>query len=52
MKKLKVYLDTSIINFLYVNDSPDYRKATEVLFDNVVAKNKIDIQRYSKWIFY
>jgi len=42
MRKLRVYLDTSIINFLYVNDSPDYRKATEVFFDNVVAKNKID----------
>jgi len=42
MKKLKVYLDTSIINFLYVDDSPEYRKATEVFFNNVVAKNKID----------
>jgi hypothetical protein len=42
MKKLKIYLDTSIINFLYVNDAPEYRKATEVFFDNVVAKNKID----------
>ena len=42
MKKLKIYLDTSIINFLYVNDSPEYRKATEVFFEEVVAKNKID----------
>ena len=43
MKKLKVYLDTSIINFLYVDDAPEYRKATEVFFDNVVAKDKIEI---------
>ena len=42
MKKIKVYLDTSIINFLYVNDSPEYRKATEVFFDDIVAKNKVD----------
>jgi hypothetical protein len=42
MKRLKVYLDTSIINFLYTNDSLEYRKATEVFFENVVAKNKID----------
>ena len=42
MNKLKVYLDTSIINFLYVEDSPEYRKATEVFFENVVAKNKIE----------
>jgi hypothetical protein len=42
MKKLKVYLDTSIINFLYVDDSPEYRKATEVFFENIIAKNKID----------
>ncbi|MDR2796292.1 MAG: hypothetical protein LBB47_06255 [Spirochaetaceae bacterium] len=35
-------MDTSIINFLYVEDSPDYRKATEVFFENVVLKNKIE----------
>jgi len=42
MKKLKVYLDTSIINFLYVNDSPEYKRATEIFFNDVVKKNKID----------
>ena len=42
MKKLKVYLDTSIINFLYINDSLEYRKATEVFFSNVVGKNRIE----------
>jgi hypothetical protein len=42
MNKLKVYLDTSIINFLYTDDSPGYRKATEVFFDDIVAKNKIE----------
>ena len=42
MKKLKVYLDTSVINFLYVTDAHEYRKATEVFFEKVVALNKID----------
>jgi len=42
MKKLKVYLDTSIINFLYTNDAPEYRKATELFFNDVVAGNKIE----------
>jgi predicted nucleic acid-binding protein len=42
MNKLKVYLDTSIINFLYTDDSSEYRKATEVFFENIIAKNKIE----------
>ena len=43
MKKLKVYLDTSIINFLYETDSPDLKKVTEVFFEEIVAKEKIDV---------
>ena len=42
MKNLKVYLDTSIINFLYADDSPHYKKATEVFFENIVSMGKID----------
>ena len=42
MRKLKIYLDTSVINFLYVTDSPEYRKATEVFFERVVVPNKAD----------
>jgi hypothetical protein len=42
MKKIKVYLDTSIINFLIVEDSPDYRKDTELFFETVIATNKIE----------
>ena len=42
MKKLKVYLDTSIINFLYADDSPHYRRATEVFFENIISTNKVD----------
>jgi len=42
MKKLRIYLDTSIINFLHINDSPEYKKATEIFFNDVVANNKIE----------
>jgi hypothetical protein len=42
MKKLKIYLDTSIINFLVVDDSPEYRRETEIFFANVVSTNKVD----------
>jgi len=42
LKKLKVYLDTSTINFLYIDDCLEYRKATEVFFENIVSKNKVE----------
>jgi hypothetical protein len=32
MKKLKIYLDTSVINFLFATDSPDFKKATVEFF--------------------
>ena len=42
MEKLKVYLDTSIINFLRADDAPAYKNATEVLFNDIIVPNKID----------
>jgi hypothetical protein len=42
MKKLKVYLDTSIINFLRADDAPVYKNATEILFKDIIVPNKID----------
>jgi predicted nucleic acid-binding protein len=42
MNKLNVYLDTSILNFLTVDDSPEYKKATLVFFEEIVAKDKIN----------
>ncbi|GHV48441.1 hypothetical protein AGMMS49546_38990 [Spirochaetia bacterium] len=41
MKDLKVYLDTSIINFLTVDDSPDYRRDTELFFETIIVPNKV-----------
>ena len=30
MKKLRIYLDTSVINFLFAEDAPDFRAVTAV----------------------
>ncbi|AEF83198.1 hypothetical protein [Leadbettera azotonutricia] len=40
--KLKVYLDTSIINFLYAYDAPGYKKETEHFFETVLAPEKVE----------
>jgi len=36
MKKLHIYLDTSIISFLYADDTPEKRDATKEFFDKFV----------------
>ena len=43
MKKLKVYLDTSIINFLFAEDAPHFKKMTEEFFENFVKKNIYEV---------
>jgi predicted nucleic acid-binding protein len=40
MKKLKIYLDTSIINFLFADDAPELKAVTIEFFDNFI-KNSI-----------
>jgi hypothetical protein len=42
MKKLKIYLDTSIINFLFADDTPDFKRNTEDFFDNYLKKGIYD----------
>jgi hypothetical protein len=37
MKKLRIYLDTSIVNFLFADDAPDFRRVTEDFFARVIA---------------
>ncbi len=34
MRKLKIYLDTSVINFLFADDVPEFKKITEDFFMN------------------
>ena len=43
MKKLKVYLDTSIINFLFADDAPNFKSITEEFFQKFVALQVYDI---------
>ena len=43
MKKLKLYLDTSVLNFLFAEDAPDFKKITIDFFDNYVAKGEYDV---------
>lgn len=39
MKKLSIYLDTSVINFLFADDAPEKRDVTIDLFENYIKKN-------------
>jgi predicted nucleic acid-binding protein len=32
MKTLRIYLDTSVVNFLFAEDAPDFRRVTEAFF--------------------
>ena len=38
-RKLKIYLDTSVINFLFANDVPELKKITKEFFDKYVKNN-------------
>ena len=40
MKKLKIYLDTSVINFLFADDVPEFKKITDDFFENYIKKEK------------
>ncbi|MBI4558003.1 MAG: type II toxin-antitoxin system VapC family toxin [Candidatus Hydrogenedentes bacterium] len=42
MKPLKVYLDTSVLSFLFAEDSPEFRRVTEDFFGNYVRANRYD----------
>ena len=43
MKKLKIYLDTSVINFLFADDTPDFKKITEDFFKEYFGRYDIYI---------
>ena len=43
MKKLQIYLDTSIINHLDADDSPDMQQITIEFFNNYVKAGKYDV---------
>ena len=43
MRKLKVYLDTSVINFLFADDVPEFKKVTKDFFENYVKMGKYHV---------
>jgi predicted nucleic acid-binding protein len=43
MKKTKIYLDTTIINFIYADDAPPFRDSTKVFFEKLVKTKKADV---------
>jgi len=42
MKKLKIYLDTSVINFLFADDAPENKRTTEQFFNDYVERNRFE----------
>lgn len=43
MKKLVIYLDTSVINHLFAADAPDLQAATIEFFENFVSSRRYEI---------
>ena len=43
MKKLKIYLDTSVINFLFADDALDFKQVTVDFFDKYINDYEIFI---------
>jgi predicted nucleic acid-binding protein len=43
MKKLRLYLDTSIINFVFADDSPEKKAITKDFFENYVKQNIFEV---------
>ncbi len=40
---ISIYLDTSVINFLFADDAPEKKEITVDLFDNYIAKDIYDV---------
>ncbi|MDD2714723.1 MAG: type II toxin-antitoxin system VapC family toxin [Candidatus Wallbacteria bacterium] len=43
MKKMRIYLDTSVINFLFAEDAPEFMAITRELFENFVGPGKYEV---------
>jgi hypothetical protein len=41
MKKLRVYLDTSVVNFLFAEDAPDFQRVTEEFFSRYAERYEL-----------
>jgi hypothetical protein len=43
MKQLRIYLDTSVISFLFADDAPDFRRVTEEFFAKHAPKYELSV---------
>lgn len=41
MNKLRIYLDTSVVNFLYADDAPDFKRVTVDFFEKHASKYEL-----------
>lgn len=41
MKKLRIYLDTSVINFLFADDAPDFMRITREFFERYAQRYEL-----------
>lgn len=41
MRKLRIHLDTSVINFLYVDDAPDFKQVTVEFFERYARESEL-----------
>jgi predicted nucleic acid-binding protein len=46
MRKLKIYFDTSIISFIYADDSPEKRDITREFLDKYLSQYEVFISRF------
>ena len=44
MKKLRIYFDTSVINFYYADDAPSERQATIKLIEQVKKGKQVPVE--------
>lgn len=45
-KKLKIYLDTSVINFLFADDAPQFKEITIDFFENYINDYEVFISEF------
>ncbi|MCX7002688.1 MAG: hypothetical protein NTV22_05365 [bacterium] len=48
MKKLRIYLDTSVINFLFADDAPEKRDITREFFAERLVRHMANVERQKK----
>lgn len=43
MRKVKIYLDTSVISYYFADDTPEKREITRIFFDEILTKDKFEV---------